>query len=123
MCKCKTASKKLSKQQQRKSVRAKASAYAAKLAKATNSTLPGNTPKQDSSTNEFVTDTALFPTEDNGNSHKQSYLQTATKLAEEIVTEKRKTSSFHIVRDILTQPSTILNNDTIIPNKSQYTNI
>ena len=125
MGKARKAIKKLSKQKQRKSVRKKVSAHVAKLVQTNDSSLPGENPKQTPSSNDSVNDTAPFPTEDNGNSHDQTYSEVATKLVETEVTEKKKTTTFHIVRNLLHQNNTTFDDATVIPNhnKSKYSYI
>ena len=52
-------------------------------------------------------------------------MEVATKLVETEVTEKKKTTTFHIVRNLLHQNNTTFDDDTVIPkhNKSKYSNI
>ena len=125
MGKTKKTTKKISKQRQRKAVSKKALAHVAKLAQVDDAPLSGKIPKQANLNSALVNDTGPFPTEDNGNSHDKTYLEVTTKIVENEVTEKRKTTTFHIVRDLLHQNTTINDDDTVIHglNKSKYSNI
>ena len=89
MGKTKKATKKISKQRQRKSVSKKALAHVAKLAQANDAPLSGKIPKQTNLNDDSVNDTAPFPTEDNGNSHDETYLEITTKIVETEITEKK----------------------------------
>ena len=108
------------------SVRAKAQAVTTNLA-ATKESENSNgfqsesstKPETEKSTNSVsVNDEAPFPTEDNGNSHNDTYLTTATKLVQKPVTEKIKTTSFHTVRNLLHKSSPNLDDSTVITNTS-----
>ena len=68
-------------------------------------------------------DEAPFPTDKNGNSHRETFLTTATKLAQKPVTGKIQTTSFHILRDLLHNSSSILDNETVIPTNKSSTNV
>ena len=59
-------------------------------------------------------DSAPFPTENNGNSHDDTYLSVASNLTDMPVKEKLKTTSFHIVRDLL-EKSDGNDDDTVVP--------
>ena len=111
MVKNKNGSKRVSKKDSRnrkvKEVREKAKAQAAKIAEENKDELP------------HVTDTAPFPTDNNGNSHSRSYLSVATKVADQTVIEKPKLTSFLLARGLLEKESAgNSDDDTIKPSKN-----
>lgn len=46
-------------------------------------------------------DTGTFPTEDNGNSHEKTFVEVAKKSVDMLTRDKIKTTTFHILRNIL----------------------
>ena len=88
MVKAKSGGKKITKKEQHKkrtnAVRAKAHAKLAQISKEEESQTPVI---QQPSQSQNVSNRAPFPTENNGNSHDQSYLSAATKLANQPIKE------------------------------------
>ena len=111
--------KKATKKKQRASIRAKAQAAAAKLATQKEVTDPKSKVPPTLTNLTETNDEAPFPTENNGNSHESTYLALASRSAKKAVTEKSKTTPFHIVRNLLHHTTASLDDSTLVPNKSE----
>ena len=63
---------------------------------------------------ESVTDEATFPTEDNGNSHSESFASVAKKMADKEKVSEKPEKSFHYARDSTAYSDNFSDEDTVV---------
>ena len=69
-------------------------------------------------------DTGTFPTEDNGNSHEKTFVEVAKKSVDMLTRDKIKTTTFHILRNILeglTEEEVAEDEETVVNKKIKQT--
>ena len=87
----------------------------AQAAKQANDNVKMNFEQSTNPTSDDPSDEATFPTENNGNSHLESFASIAKKMDDEkTVTEKTKKTSFHFARDLLAQSDCFADEETVV---------